>query len=176
MALTHLTPKQRVFVQVWDGDAVNSMRIAGYSGTETFLKQEANSLLQEPLIQKAIKHRDDFKEGVKSKIADRQERQEFWTAIMRNEEPGRIEEKDGNGIPLPATNIPLPVRLKASETLGKSEIDFVEKVEMTAHTITDLVSQSYKVEEDIESIEAEYYRNKEKSKQLPSPSKFGGLI
>lgn len=44
------------------------------------------------------------------KIANRQQRQEFWSSVMNDAE------------------VDLSVRLRASELLGKSEADFTEKV------------------------------------------------
>ena len=63
---------------------------------------------------------DDIKDTIKARetqrlaptIATRQERQEFWTSVLRNEEEA------------------MKNRLKAAELLGKSEGDFLERVEM----------------------------------------------
>ena len=63
---------------------------------------------------------DDIQDAIKAReaqrlaptIATRQERQEFWTSVLRNEDEAM---KD---------------RLKAAELLGKSEGDFLERVEM----------------------------------------------
>ncbi len=85
---------------------------------------------------------------------------------MKNEDPYQKEEVDENNVPIrQPKNLPLPLRLKASELLGKSEADFVEKVDMNVqHSLSDLIMQSYQLEskEDIpiEAIEAEYYRVK----------------
>ena len=63
---------------------------------------------------------DDIQDAIKAReaqrlaptIASRQERQEFWTSVLRNE------------------NEAMKDRLKAAELLGKSEGDFLERVEM----------------------------------------------
>lgn len=167
--LESLNNKLRHFVDVYDGDVVSSMRIAGYTGADSYLKQKGNQLLEEPLIQIALRDRDMFKEKKRKAIADREERQALWTAIMRNEDPHHKEETDPvTNMPIPQTNIPLQTRLKASELLGKSEADFVDKIDMTVqHSLSDLIAQSYKVEQSIEDIEAEYYKIKG-PEQLPT--------
>lgn len=169
-----LNPKQRMFVEAFDGDIPTSMRIAGYEGADGYLKKRGEELLSDPLIQEAIKHRDLYHKNMRKAIASRQERQELWSNIMKNEDPFVKEEVDANGIPIPIPkNIALPLRLKASELLGKSEADFVDKVDMNVqHSLSDIIMQSYKIEDNsekeisIEAIEAEYYRAK-KANELP---------
>jgi hypothetical protein len=58
-------------------------------------------------------------------IATREERQSFWTAMMRGEEPG--EPKD---------------RLKASELLGRSQGDFIDRVDATTRIIVEHVHEA----------------------------------
>lgn len=163
-----LSPKHRLFVEAYDGDEVFAMRAAGFTGADNYLKKRAADLLALPLIQEAIRDRSLYTAKTAAIIATREERQALWTAIMKNEDPYKKEELDQNGIPIPDGNIPLMTRLKASEMLGKSEADFVDKVDMTAtHTISDLISKSYLVEDDIDAIEATYKLLKEK-KELPT--------
>lgn len=163
-----LTPQHRLFVESYDGDEVTAMRIAGYTGTDGYLKDKAKKLLANPTVVEAIKERSKYIASTHKAIADREERQSLWTAIMRNEDPHRKEEKDSNGVPIPESNIPLPVRLKASELLGKSEADFIEKIDMNSNvTITDIIAQSYTSEEDLDTIEAQYKLLKER-KQIPN--------
>ena len=154
--------KKRAFVEAWAGDEVEAMRIAGYSGSPSYLKQEAIKLLNDPHIQKAIKTRDDHRMSLTNAVASRTERQAWWTSIMRNKDPHRIEEKDEYGNPKPIGNIPLGTRLKASEMLGKSEMDFITQIDVN-HSITvdKLVLDSIRDDTPIEEIEAEYYRRKE---------------
>jgi len=161
-ALLKLAPKQRIFVEAYYGDNVNSMRIAGYSGEDSYLDTKAEELLRDPLIVEAIKERSKYMAITKKAIADREERQQLWSDILRNEDPHRKEEFDANGIPLPEGNIPLPIRLKASELLGKSEADFVEKIDMTTNvTLSDIVLGAYKTsDKELADIEAEYYKAK----------------
>jgi phage terminase small subunit len=161
-----LTPKQRMFVEAYDGDPIYAARIAGYTGAKEYLTKTTNTLLEKPIIIEAIKERTKYMTDLKKTIATREERQQLWSDVMRNEDPHRIEELDSNGVPLPIANIPLLTRMKASELLGKSEADFIDKVETTVtHSLSDLVMQSYKLNQpedlSIEAIEAEYFKAKE---------------
>lgn len=169
--LTALSKAHRLFVEAYDGDVVYACRIAGIGGasaSDAYLKRKGEELLKEPLILEAIKDRSKYILSTKHAIATREERQALWTAIMKNQDPHRKEEVDSNGVPIPEGNIPLPIRLKASELLGKSEADFVEKIDMSVqHTLTDLIAQSYQDDTPIEAIEAEYKRIKEKREQVP---------
>jgi hypothetical protein len=164
-----LTKKHRLFVEAYAGDEVTAMLAAGFTGAPNYLKQKAEELLQNPLIQEAIKERSRFLAKTYKVIADREERQATLTAIMRNEDPHRKPEVDATGIPIPEGNIPLPTRLKALELLGKSEGDFTETLNIQGNvTLTDLVLKSYKNDIPLEDIEAEYYRAQE-TKSLPAP-------
>jgi hypothetical protein len=162
-----LSDQHRLFVESYDGDELYAMRVAGYTGTDHSLKEKAKKLLANPSIVAAIKDRSKYIATTHKVIADREERQSLWTAIMRNEDPYHKEEKDSNGVPIPESNIPLPVRLKASELLGKSEADFIEKLDINSNvTITDIIAQSYSIEDDIDTIEAQYRLLRER-KQNP---------
>ena len=101
-----LTTKQKAFVAAFHGNAAEAARAAGYSAKTA--KAIGSELLTKPDIKEAIQERE--RERTDSMIATREERQRFWTAIMRDEE---TELKD---------------RLRASELLAKSEADFMEKV------------------------------------------------
>lgn len=107
--LEGLTAKQRKFVEVYAGNATDAARLAGYAaGSDNALAQAGRYLLRNPQVVAAIRAR----EGVELEplIATRQERQEFWTQLMNDE---RVEEQH---------------RLKASELLGRSNLDFADKV------------------------------------------------
>lgn len=170
--LQALTKKHRLFVEAYDGDVINAMLAAGFSGVPDYLKNQGEQLLNNPLIAEAIKERSRYIAKTFKVIADREERQALWTAVMRNEDPHHKEERDANGVPIPEGNIPLTTRLKAAELLGKSEGDFIDNVHHTGSiSFADLVSKSYQVEESIEDIEAEYnvIQEKKKAKELPEP-------
>lgn len=91
-----------------------SAKLAGYSCPEKICARlEANKAIQAFLA--------EITEEVRSpKIATARERQEFWTSILR----GQIVDKDTAGNDAAAK---MSDRLKASELLGKSQMDFVEK-------------------------------------------------
>ena len=100
-----MTPKQRRFVELYNGNATEAAIAAGYS------RKTARSIGQRILtnvdISEAIKAREDKK--LRSFIASREERQRLWTEIMNDPE---MKTSD---------------RLRASELLGRSEGDFIER-------------------------------------------------
>jgi hypothetical protein len=97
------TVKQQRLIDCYAGDIQEAAKKAkicyGY----------ARQLLTKSNILAAIKNRQETEVRPKD-IADRQERQAFWTKIMRDR---KEETKD---------------QLKASELLGKSEADFTENL------------------------------------------------
>ena len=103
------TVKQRAFVEAYCGNATEAAITAGYS------KKTAASigerLLRNVEIKEALKEREDKR--LASLIATREERQRFWTTLMRDEDRKEVD------------------RLKASELLAKSEGDFLERRELT---------------------------------------------
>ena len=101
-----LTKKQQKFIQAYSGNAADAARAAGYSSRTA--KAIGFELLTKPDIADAIRERE--KERTDSMIATREERQTFWTSVLRDPE---TELRD---------------RLRASELLGKSEGDFLERV------------------------------------------------
>ncbi len=99
----YYSPKQARFCEVYDGNRTQAAKIAGYANPEV----AGCRLLKLDKIQKAIANRELI--GIKSDIMTRQDRQKYWTDTIKNEEEST---KD---------------RLKASELLGKSQADFVER-------------------------------------------------
>jgi len=119
-----LTIKQQRFVDYYDGNASQAADKAGYSNP----KVQGSRLLSNVNIRKALKTRE--KRRRKNHIWDREERQRFWTNVASGKESHPTitgTDEDGNSI---VTDIPpkMPDRLKASELLGRSEADFVDKV------------------------------------------------
>lgn len=107
-----MTPKQQAFVEHYAacGNATEAARSAGYKkprsvGSENLTKPDIQSALA-AMTEKVISAR----------IATAQERQEFWTAVMRADKGYEAEMKD---------------RLKASELLGKVQQDFIDRKELT---------------------------------------------
>lgn len=163
-----LSKQERMFVDAFDGDPTYAARIAGFAGADAYIKVKAEKLLKLPHIIEAIQDRAKYTLKSKNVIATREERQAMWTSIMMNEDPYHKQEVE-NGIPIPEGNIPLTTRLKASELLGKSEADFVDKIQMDVHhSLSELIQQSYIDDTPIEAIEAEYYRIKNNT--LPPPT------
>lgn len=101
-----LTYKQQKFIDCYDGDikkAVKKAKISYSYGRQLCTKSH---------ILTAIRNRiDDEIRPVD--IASRQERQKFWSEVMKD------------------TNQSMKDRLKASELLGKSEMDFPNKTEIS---------------------------------------------
>lgn len=100
--------RQRLFAAAFQGNISEAARQVGYKSM-----QAAVDAFHSPAVQKAIITRQDKR--MNELIAKREERQEFWTNIMRDE------------------NMPIKDRLRASELLGKSEGDFFDRVENTVN-------------------------------------------
>ncbi|MDR0476386.1 MAG: terminase small subunit [Desulfobulbaceae bacterium] len=104
-----LTVKQRRFIEAYDGNATEAAIKAGYSQKTAAVVGAEN--LTKPYIAQAIQEREE--KEARSRIATRQKRQEYWTKVMLDESQ------------------PIMARLRASELLGKSEGDFLERHEIT---------------------------------------------
>lgn len=102
-----LTFKQQKFVEFYKGNGTEAARLAGYKGNDVTLGAVGTENLKKPLVAEAIKKRNMKTD--KSLIATREDRQKFWSEVMQS------------------GDIKMAERLKASELLGKSEIDFTEK-------------------------------------------------
>lgn len=117
-----LTEKQRRFVEVFasnGGNAMAAARAAGYSNPQ----QEGYRQIEKAGIRQAI---EIMRKAITSKsIMTREERQSFWSAVARGETDAGMNE-----------------RLRASELLGKSQADFLDRVEHTgAVDIAGLIEQ-----------------------------------
>jgi len=102
-----LTHKQRAFVAAYAGNATEAAIKAGYSAKTAY--SMGQRLLKNVEVAQAINEREEKNRGIM--IAGREERQRFWTAMMRDE------------------SVDPRARLKASELLGKSGGDFLDRVE-----------------------------------------------
>lgn len=160
-----LNKKHRLFVEAYDGDLVFAMQAAGYQGQPAVLEKQGQTLLQNPKILEAIQERSKYLAKTKDLVASREERQMFWTALMRNKDPHRTIEVDEFGVPKQPEPIPISMRIKAAELLGKSEADFTEKHQIEGNiTVTDIISQSYTIDDDdLDAIEAEYEELRQKT-------------
>jgi hypothetical protein len=128
MALSH---KLQTFVDVYDGDTNKAADIAGISRQYgRLLMVSLDSASARPLareVQLAISQRRSTE--MRDKILSRQQRQEFWTKIA-NGDPIQVgtETNKETGETTPIMAIPsVSDRLRASELLGKSELDFADK-------------------------------------------------
>src|SRR5690349_5940748 len=101
--MAKLTAKQQAFIAAYSGNGTEAARLAGYAGSDQVLGQVASENLKKPEIQKAIAARQS--KASASLIASREERQTFWTSLMRDTELGLYD------------------RVRASELLGKSQAD-----------------------------------------------------
>ncbi|MGH9811541.1 MAG: terminase small subunit [Candidatus Acidiferrales bacterium] len=123
-----LNARQQRFAEVYQGNATEAARKAGYEGTDASLATMGQRLLRKVEIRRAIATRE--KTERREHIATRQERQQFWSAVMADR---REKMRD---------------RLRAAELLGKSEGDFIERIEHeVGKTLEDLVRESMKPQE-----------------------------
>lgn len=104
-----LTAKQQRFVDAYDGNATKAAIAAGYSEKTAYAIGQSN--LKKVEIIAAIKARETAR--TTPLIMTRQQRQELWTKIALD---ANEQTRD---------------RLKASELLGKSEADFIERQEIS---------------------------------------------
>jgi phage terminase small subunit len=116
-----LTPKQQAFVDAYAGNGTEAARAAGYQGTDATLATVASKLLKVAKVSEALARRRVSVEAARAAvvkvagtIATRAERQAFWTATMLD------------------SGAEMSARLKASELLGRSEVDFTDKVSVDA--------------------------------------------
>lgn len=104
-----LTQKQQRYVDSYAGNHVEACRKAGYSDPQASAKKNAKL----SHLQDAIRRREQARPETRKAIATREERQKFWADMMLDE-----SEAAGN-------------RLKASELLGRSNADFLDRVHQT---------------------------------------------
>ena len=103
-----LNAMRQAFVEAFCGNATEAALKAGYSPKTAY--SQGQRLLKSVEVKAAIATRQAPNSA--APIADRQERQSFWTHVMRDPDEDMRN------------------RLKAAELLGRSECDFVEKVEL----------------------------------------------
>ena len=103
-----LNYRQRAFVEAYCGDAQAAAIAAGYSPKTA--KVVGCRMLKNHEIVGLIEDREQARAS--AAVATREERQAFWTAVMRDPEE------------------PMKNRLRASELLGRSCGDFLERVQV----------------------------------------------
>ena len=104
-----LTLFQQRYVDAFAGNHLAACRKAGYKNPEASAKKNS----QMDYLQAAIQAREAANPQNQKAIASKQDRQKFWTDFMNDEQQA------------PST------RLKASELLGRSEADFLDRVQQT---------------------------------------------
>lgn len=100
------------------GNATKAAELAGYSKVGAAV--QGSKLLRKAKITNAIAERAN----ADPLVADREEMQRFWTALMRGQQ--WTPQKKGRR----RKAVPLHDRLRASELLGKSQALFVQKHEI----------------------------------------------
>lgn len=100
-----MTRRQQKFIDSYDGDIKKAAQKAGLSYSY------ARRLIRCKEILTAIKNRIDTELRPKN-ISTRQERQRFWSDVMND------------------SDVSMRNRLRASELMGKSEMDFPNKLEV----------------------------------------------
>lgn len=113
-----LTPLQRLFVEYYSGSISGTVDFMNANDIDISM-EDAVKMSKLASVKLAIKHKGKQERT----IAEKKERQRFWSGVMND------------------TSEDMKNRLKASELLGKSEKDFVEKVEHSVET--DLVTSIY---------------------------------
>jgi len=108
------TTKQQRFIDFYDGNATGAARKAGYLQAERSGLQNVGNYR----ILAEIKKREQKRNN--KHIMSREERQEFWTEMLKT------AEKDSD-------------RLKASELLGRSEADFTDNKRISGPDGKDLI-------------------------------------
>ena len=125
-----MTNRQRIFIAEYLNtlDVTRSAIKAGYSRRSAY--STGSRLLKNAEIQKYVG--EVMNERINSRIADRSERQEFLTTIMRDNEQ------------------PTKERLRACELLCRLDGDFINRssVEVkTENTLSELILKEYKSNE-----------------------------
>ena len=106
MRSSGLNARQRKFVALYEGNATKAAIQAGYSEKTAY--SIGQRLLKHVVIEKTLRERAE--KEIASLVANRQERQRFWTGVFKDKKTDMHN------------------RLKASELLGRSEMDFTEKI------------------------------------------------
>lgn len=115
-----LSERHRRFVELYMGECagvgVEAAKRAGYKGTRKVLSETARKILARKDVQDALEQRvkDD------PTVANRSDRQAFWTSVMKGDELVPHGKAKRMGPPS------MRDRLLASQLLGRSQGDFVE--------------------------------------------------
>lgn len=112
------------FIDLYEGNATDAARKAGYKNP----RASGHENLTKPNILAAIKERE--KERMLEGILTREERQIFWSKVVKGEENDQVVIGRGDDRAVVDIKPKLIDRLKASELLGRSEADFTDNVKV----------------------------------------------
>lgn len=130
--------RQEAFCQAYSksGNATEAYKAAGYKPkSDNAAAANASALLRNHKVAARLKELGDVKE--KAGIADADEQKQFATAVVR----GELSDRDGKPVPM-------SVRLKALELLGKMQGLYVNHVE------TNLSVQPVVIRDDLGEADA----------------------
>lgn len=118
-----LTPRQKRFVEAYDGNAADAARKAGYTGSNKVLAITGYHLKRHPKIREALDARE---EGVLKRLAlNVAELQEEWSNIVLD----KTED--------------VTARLRASDLLAKSQGAFIQRHELSVgKSLEDLLRET----------------------------------
>ena len=114
--VTPLTEDEQTFVALWDGGVSSTADAAGMP------RKKAKAIFAKISVKDAIRNRELEERAFRKdkKIADKIERQEFLTALMRD----TLIKADGTAIP-----VDLETRKAAEAALARSQGDNIQRVE-----------------------------------------------
>ena len=121
-----LNPRQKSFVEAYTGNATEAALQAGYSPKTAY--SHGQRLLKHDEVSRAIRERAEERRN--TLIASREQRQAFWTATMNDPEERMSD------------------RIRASELLGKSEGDFLERMQAQVEQVQPPVFEIHFIEDD----------------------------
>ncbi|KKN29301.1 hypothetical protein LCGC14_0845570 [marine sediment metagenome] len=124
----NLTIREKRFAAIYDGagDGVGAARLSGYQGNADALAATASRLIRKDKVMAVVQARNGQEEEIRAGIASRMDRQVFWSRVMWGLETQEVRV----GKPPNDQVVSLPPimkdRLKASELLGRSQLDFMD--------------------------------------------------
>lgn len=164
-----ITSKERMFVRAFNGDVIYALKLAGYTGEDTYLIDLGRKLLMRYEIQAAIKENIAKGEKKESAILSKVERMEILSGIARNADPYHTMTKDDYGREVVKDPPTISERLKSIDILNKMEGEYQSTVNVKHEfTLQEMVLQSYKEDvTPIEAIEAEYLEIRKAENSAP---------
>lgn len=127
------TVKQQKFVDCYEGNATKAAKDAGYKGTESYLRQIGHKLVTNGNILALIEKRQKAEKG--ALIADRAEREEILSSILRNNKAyevsspvgAEIGETEDGKFKFVKVAVSDKNKIKAIDVLNKMDAIYVQK-------------------------------------------------